>query len=170
MIPTHNSTMGIDIARSASIKHNMTSVVFSLEMSRNEITMRLLSAEARVHLQKLRNGQMGEDDWAKIAATMGKISEAPLFIDDSPNMSLMEIRAKCRRLKQKHDLKLVVIDYLQLMSSGKRVESPAAGGLRVLPSAQAAGQGARGPGHRHLAAEPWRRAAHRQAAADERPA
>src|SRR3954449_12148912 len=68
------STMGIDIARSASIKHNMTSVVFSLEMSRNEITMRLLSAEARVHLQKLRNGQMGEDDWAKIAATMGKIS------------------------------------------------------------------------------------------------
>lgn len=123
MIPTHNSTMGIDIARSASIKHNMTSVVFSLEMSRNEITMRLLSAEARVHLQKLRNGQMGEDDWAKIAATMGKISEAPLFIDDSPNMSLMEIRAKCRRLKQKHDLKLVVIDYLQLMSSGKRVES-----------------------------------------------
>ena len=117
------STMGIDIVRSASIKHDMTSVVFSLEMSRNEITMRLLSAEARVHLQKLRNGQMGEDDWAKIAATMGKISEAPLFIDDSPNMSLMEIRAKCRRLKQKHDLKLVVIDYLQLMSSGKRVES-----------------------------------------------
>ncbi len=117
------STMGIDIVRSASIKHGLTSVVFSLEMSRNEITMRLLSAEARVHLQKLRNGQMGEDDWAKIAATMGKISEAPLFIDDSPNMSLMEIRAKCRRLKQKHDLKLVVIDYLQLMSSGKRVES-----------------------------------------------
>ncbi|RHA38825.1 replicative DNA helicase [Cellulomonas rhizosphaerae] len=123
MVPTHNSTMGIDIARSASIKHGLTSVVFSLEMSRNEIAMRLLSAEARVHLQKLRNGQMGEDDWAKIATTMGKISEAPLFIDDSPNMSLMEIRAKCRRLKQRHDLKLVVIDYLQLMTSGKRVES-----------------------------------------------
>ncbi|WP_337975667.1 replicative DNA helicase [Cellulomonas sp. NTE-D12] len=123
MIPTHNSTLGIDIARSASIKHNMASVVFSLEMSRNEITMRLLSAEARVHLQKMRTGQMGEDDWAKVAQTMGKISEAPLFIDDSPNMSLMEIRAKCRRLKQRHDLKLVIIDYLQLMSSGKRVES-----------------------------------------------
>lgn len=123
MIPTHNSTLGIDIARSAAIKHNMASVVFSLEMSRNEITMRLLAAEARIHLQKLRNGQMGEDDWQKLAATTGKISEAPLFIDDSPNMSLMEIRAKCRRLKQRHDLKLVVIDYLQLMSSGKRVES-----------------------------------------------
>ncbi|SDR92916.1 replicative DNA helicase [Paraoerskovia marina] len=123
MIPTHNSTLGIDIARSASIKHDMTSVVFSLEMSRNEITMRLLSAEARIHLQKMRNGSMGEDDWQKLASTMGKITEAPLFIDDSPNMSLMEIRAKCRRLKQKHDLRLVVIDYLQLMTSGKRVES-----------------------------------------------
>lgn len=123
MVPTHNSTLGIDVVRSAAIKHNMAAVVFSLEMSRNEITMRLLSAEARVHLQKLRTGAMGEDDWAKIAATMGRISEAPLFIDDSPNMSLMEIRAKCRRLKQRHDLKLVVIDYLQLMTSGKRVES-----------------------------------------------
>ncbi|WP_019135581.1 replicative DNA helicase [Cellulomonas massiliensis] len=123
MVPTHNSTLGIDIVRSAAIKHNMTAVVFSLEMSRNEITMRLLSAEARVHLQKMRTGQMGDDDWAKVATTMGRISEAPLFVDDSPNMSLMEIRAKCRRLKQRHDLKLVVIDYLQLMTSGKRVES-----------------------------------------------
>ncbi|PRZ08824.1 replicative DNA helicase [Isoptericola sp. CG 20/1183] len=122
-IPTHNSTLAIDIARSASIKHQKTSVVFSLEMSRNEITMRLLSAEARVHLQKLRNGSLGDDDWQKLAKVMGKVSEAPLFIDDSPNMSLTEIRAKCRRLKQKHDLELVVIDYLQLMTSGKKVES-----------------------------------------------
>ncbi|WP_277212713.1 replicative DNA helicase [Isoptericola croceus] len=122
-IPTHNSTLAIDIARSASIKHQKTSVVFSLEMSRNEITMRLLSAEARVHLQKLRNGSLGDDDWQKLAKVMGKVSEAPLFIDDSPNMSLTEIRAKCRRLKQKHDLQLVVIDYLQLMTSGKKVES-----------------------------------------------
>lgn len=117
------STLGIDMIRAASIKHNMASVVFSLEMSRNEITMRLLAAEARIALQKMRTGQMGDEDWQKLASTMGRISEAPLFIDDSPNMSLMEIRAKCRRLKQKHDLKLVMIDYLQLMSSGKRVES-----------------------------------------------
>ncbi|MCL2091290.1 MAG: replicative DNA helicase [Micrococcales bacterium] len=117
------STLGIDCARSASIKHGLTSVVFSLEMSRNEITMRLLAAEARVHLQKLRTGQMGDDDWKRVAEACGRVSEAPLFIDDSPNMSLMEIRAKCRRLKQRHDLKLVIIDYLQLMSSGKRVES-----------------------------------------------
>jgi replicative DNA helicase len=117
------STLGIDIVRSASIKHNLASVVFSLEMSRNEITMRLLSAEGRVPLQNMRKGTMRDEDWQKLASTMGKVSQAPLFIDDSPNMSLMEIRAKCRRLKQRHDLKLVVIDYLQLMSSGKRVES-----------------------------------------------
>nr|WP_307793782.1 replicative DNA helicase [Actinotalea soli] len=117
------STIGLDIVRSASIKHGLTSVVFSLEMSRNEITMRMLSAEARVPLQNMRKGTMRDEDWQKLASTMGKLSQAPLFIDDSPNMSLMEIRAKCRRLKQRHDLKLVVIDYLQLMSSGKRVES-----------------------------------------------
>jgi replicative DNA helicase len=123
MIPTHNSTLGLDIARSASIHHQMASVMFSLEMGRNEITMRLLSAEARIPLQNMRKGTMREEDWTRLAKTMGDVSEAPFFIDDSPNMSLMEIRAKCRRLKQKHDLKLVVIDYLQLMTSGKRVES-----------------------------------------------
>ncbi|GAA3608331.1 hypothetical protein GCM10022223_25430 [Kineosporia mesophila] len=123
MIPTHNSTFGLDILRSAAIHHRMTSVMFSLEMGRNEITMRLLSAEARIPLQNMRKGTMREEDWTRLAKTMGDISDAPLFIDDSPNMSLMEIRAKCRRLKQRHDLKLVVIDYLQLMTSGKRVES-----------------------------------------------
>jgi replicative DNA helicase len=123
MIPTHNSTLGLDIARSAAIHHSMASVMFSLEMGRNEITMRLLSAEARIPLQNMRKGTMREEDWTRLAKTMGEVSEAPFFIDDSPNMSLMEIRAKCRRLKQKHDLKLVVIDYLQLMTSGKRVES-----------------------------------------------
>jgi replicative DNA helicase len=123
MIPTHNSTIGLDIARSAAIKHKMASVVFSLEMSRTEITMRMLSAEAGIQLQHMRKGTMREEDWTRLAATMGRVTDAPLFIDDSPNMSLMEIRAKCRRLKQRHNLKLVIIDYLQLMSSGKRVES-----------------------------------------------
>lgn len=123
MIPTHNSTIGLDICRSAAIKHKMAAVVFSLEMSRTEITMRMLSAEAGIQLQHMRKGTMREEDWTRLASTMGKISDAPLFIDDSPNMSLMEIRAKCRRLKQRHNLKLVVIDYLQLMTSGKRVES-----------------------------------------------
>jgi replicative DNA helicase len=117
------STLGIDIARAAAIKHNMAAAVFSLEMSRTEITMRILSAEATIQLQDLRKGLKNQEQWTKLARIMGKISNAPLFIDDSPNMSLMEIRAKCRRLKQQHNLRLVVIDYLQLMSSGKKVES-----------------------------------------------
>ena len=73
-------------------------------MSRNEITMRLLSAEARVPLHHMRTGQLTDDDWTRLARRMGEVSDAPLFIDDSPNMSMMEIRAKCRRLKQRHDL------------------------------------------------------------------
>jgi replicative DNA helicase len=117
------STLGLDFCRAASIHNNLTSVIFSLEMTRSEITMRLLSAEARVPLNHIRSGPMTDDDWNKVAATTGRISSAPLFIDDSPNMTMMEIRAKARRLKQRHDLRLIVIDYLQLMTSGKKVES-----------------------------------------------
>ena len=123
MIPTHNSTLALDFARAAAIKHNMATVLFSLEMGRNEITMRLLSAEARVPLSTMRTGQMNDDDWARLARRMSEVADAPLYIDDSPNMSMMEIRAKCRRLKQRNDLKFVIIDYLQLMSSPKRVEN-----------------------------------------------
>ncbi|RKS06649.1 replicative DNA helicase [Nocardiopsis sp. Huas11] len=123
MVPTHNSTLALDFARAASIKNEMTSVFFSLEMGRNEIVMRLLSAEARVPLHTMRSGLMTDEDWARLARRMGEVASAPLFIDDSPNMSMMEIRAKCRRLKQQHDLKLVIVDYLQLMSSPGRVES-----------------------------------------------
>ncbi|HZR53066.1 MAG TPA: replicative DNA helicase [Streptosporangiaceae bacterium] len=123
MVPTHNSTLALDFARAAAIKHGMSTVVFSLEMGRNEITMRLLSAEARVPMHTMRTGQMNDDDWARLARRMSEVADAPLYIDDSPNMSLMEIRAKCRRLKQRHDLKFVIIDYLQLMSSPKRVEN-----------------------------------------------
>ena len=122
-IPTHNSTLALDLARAASVTHGQTAVMFSLEMSRNEVTMRLLSAEARVPLHHMRTGQMGDEDWTRLARRMSEVVNAPLFIDDSPNMSMMEIRAKCRRLKQQHDLRLVIIDYLQLMTSPKRVEN-----------------------------------------------
>jgi replicative DNA helicase len=117
------STLALDFARAAAIRHGMATVLFSLEMGRNEITMRLLSAEARVPLSTMRTGQMNDDDWARLARRMSEVADAPLFIDDSPNMNLMEIRAKCRRLKQRNDLKFVIIDYLQLMSSPKRVEN-----------------------------------------------
>ena len=117
------STIGLDFARSCSIRHGMTSAVFSLEMSKSEIVMRLLSAEARIRLADMRAGRMSDEDWTRMARRMSEISEAPLFIDDSPNLTLMEIRAKARRLKQRNDLKLIILDYLQLMTSGRKVES-----------------------------------------------
>jgi replicative DNA helicase len=117
------STMGLDIARSASIKAGQASCIFSLEMSKTEITMRLLSAEARVPLHHMRSGSMTDDDWARLARRMGEVAEAPLYIDDSPNLTMMEIRAKARRLKQRKDLRLIVIDYLQLMTGNKKAES-----------------------------------------------
>nr|WP_206608453.1 replicative DNA helicase [Streptomyces orinoci] len=125
MVPTHNSTLALDFARACSIKHALPSVIFSLEMGRNEIAMRLLSAEARVALHHMRSGSMTDEDWTRLARRMPDVSAAPLYIDDSPNLSMMEIRAKCRRLKQRNDLKLIVIDYLQLMQSGgaRRPES-----------------------------------------------
>ena len=117
------STLALDIARSASIHHQMTTVFFSLEMSRTELAMRILSAEGKISMGRLKKGDLDTEGWTNLATLQGRIDSAPLFIDASPNMTLMEIRAKCRRLKQRNDLKLVVLDYLQLMSSGKKVES-----------------------------------------------
>jgi replicative DNA helicase len=117
------STLALDLCRAAAVKHDQTAAFFSLEMGRAEIAMRLLSAETSVPLQHMRKGTVDSRDWTTIAQTRGRINDAPFYIDDSPNMTLVEIRAKCRRLKQQHNLKLVVIDYLQLMTSGKKVES-----------------------------------------------
>lgn len=118
------STLGIDFARSAALHHQLTAIVFSLEMSKVELAQRIISAETNIPLAAMRRAEdITPDRWNTLNNFWTKMQNAPLFIDDSPNMSLMEIRAKCRRLKQTNDLKLVVIDYLQLMSSGKRVES-----------------------------------------------
>jgi replicative DNA helicase len=117
------STLGLDLIRACSIKDRATSVIFSLEMSKSEIMMRLLSAEARVPLHHLRNGYMSDDDWTNLARRMGEVADAPIYIDDSANLTMMEIRSKARRLRHQRDVRLVVVDYMQLMTSGKRVES-----------------------------------------------
>jgi replicative DNA helicase len=117
------STVSMDIARHAAIRHKQASAIFSLEMSKVEMVMRLLSAEARVPLHVLRSGHLTDDDWSRMAKRMGEIGEAPIFVDDTPAMNLADIRAKARRLKQRHNLKLLVVDYLQLMTSAKRTES-----------------------------------------------
>ncbi|WP_296647306.1 replicative DNA helicase [Rhodoluna sp.] len=117
------STLALDFARNAAVRHNRATVFFSLEMGRAEIAMRMLSAESQIPLQNMRKGSIADSDWTRLAAVRGQINDAPLYIDDSPNMTLVEIRAKCRRLTQRVPLKMIVIDYIQLMTSGKKVES-----------------------------------------------
>ncbi|RMB61667.1 replicative DNA helicase [Tessaracoccus antarcticus] len=117
------STFALDICRAAALHHDLCSAFFSLEMSRTEIVMKVLSAEASIPLNKIRGGKMDESDWQRITDKSVMMEKKPLFIDDSPNLTMMEIRAKARRLKQRHDLQLIAIDYIQLMSSGKKVES-----------------------------------------------
>lgn len=117
------STLALDFARSAAIKHKVPTVFFSLEMNAMEISQRLISAEASVYLSDIRKADLKGDAWRRITATQPKLIDTPLLIDDSPNLTLTEIRAKCRRLKQQHGIKLVIIDYLQLLTSGGKVES-----------------------------------------------
>ncbi len=117
------STLGLDFCRAASIKGDMSSAIFSLEMTGAEIAMRLLSAEAKVGIHHMRGGGMSSKDWDSISRAMPKVQSASIVIDDSPNMTMPEIRSKARRIKKMQGLDFVVIDYLQLMTSGKRVEN-----------------------------------------------
>jgi replicative DNA helicase len=117
------STLGLDIARAASVKNGLPSAIFSLEMSKTEITMRLLSAEARVPLHHMRSGTMTDDDWTASPAGWARSPRRRSTSTTRPNLTMMEIRAKARRLRQRNDLRLIVIDYLQLMSGNKKAES-----------------------------------------------
>lgn len=118
------STIALDFVRHASIVHRKTSVVFSLEMSKSEIVQRMISAETGVKLGDMRGGTLSDEDWAKISNKASDLELSPIFVDDSPGLTMVTIRAKARQLKQRHgSLGMVVVDYLQLMSSGQRVES-----------------------------------------------
>ena len=119
----HNSALMGDFALHAAVKQKAPVVIFSLEMSRNEIVQRFLSSEAKVDSQRIRKGSLQEQDWGRLSNALGRLHEAPIFIDDSASVSLMEIRAKCRRLKAKYGLGIVIIDYLQLMQSPRRSEN-----------------------------------------------
>ncbi|MFH8642259.1 replicative DNA helicase [Streptomyces goshikiensis] len=117
------STLALDFARACSIRDGLPSVFFSLEMGVSEINMRMLSAEARVALHHMRGGNLSEDDWKAISRKTPAIEAAPLYLDDSPDLTMLQIRSKCRRMQQKHGLSLIVVDYLQLMESGRRAEN-----------------------------------------------
>lgn len=119
----HNSSLVLNLAQYVSVELKRPAIIFSLEMSKLEIVNRMLSAEARIESTKLRTGKLDDLDWRKLSDALGRLSDAPLFIDDTPSITLMEIRAKCRRLKQRQGLDLVIVDYLQLMNSHGRVDS-----------------------------------------------
>ena len=107
----------LNIAQHAAIKCKVPTAIFSLEMSKEQVGNRLLSMESNVDSQRLRTGALQDDDWDKISASISGLSNAPLFVDDTPGITITEMRAKCRRLKVEKNLGLVVIDYLQLMSA-----------------------------------------------------
>lgn len=117
------SSLALNVVQYAGVKAKLPTAIFSLEMSREQVVQRLLCAEARVDAHKLRTGYLSESDWPKLTTAAGVLSEAPIYIDDSPAISVLEIRAKARRLKAKHNLGLIVIDYLQLMQGRTGVES-----------------------------------------------
>ncbi len=113
----------LNIAQNAAIRHNIPTAIFSLEMSREQLTNRMLCSEAMMDAQKLRTGDLTDEDWETLISAMGPLSDAPIYIDDTPGISPMDLRAKCRRLKLEKGLGLIIIDYLQLMSGNGRNDS-----------------------------------------------
>lgn len=117
------TALGLNIAQNVAVKFNIPVAIFSLEMSGDQVVQRLLCAEALVDQQRLRTGFLNEDDWPRLLKAANALSEAPIFIDDTPAITLLELRSKARRLKLEHGVGLLVIDYLQLIQAGRRVEN-----------------------------------------------
>jgi len=113
----------LSLALNAGVHGKNATAIFSLEMSKGQLVQRMLCSEARVNMHQLRSGTLPKRDLPKLSFAAGPLSESPIFIDDTPSITVLELRAKARRLKAQHDLKLIVIDYLQLMGSSSRVEN-----------------------------------------------
>ena len=110
------SAFAINIAANVAVQSNVPVAIFNLEMSKEQIGNRILCSEAMVDSNKIRTGQIDDEDWVKLAGTIGRLSDAPIYIDDTPGITITEIRAKCRKLKLEKEIGLVVIDYLQLIA------------------------------------------------------
>lgn len=117
------TSLALGIASNVALQHKIPVAIFSLEMSRQQLAQRLMCAEARVDAQRLRTGNLKEEDWPKLSNAVGRLAEAPIFIDDTANITIMEVRAKARRLMAKEPLGLIIVDYLQLMQGGGRSEN-----------------------------------------------
>ncbi|MBD3246509.1 MAG: replicative DNA helicase [Candidatus Omnitrophica bacterium] len=117
------SALATTIAEHVAVNEKQPVVIFSLEMSKEQLMQRFLCSQAKVNIQKLRTGFLAPSEWPVLTSAAGRLSEAPLFIDDTPAMSIFELRAKARRLKAHHDIKLILVDYLQMMRGPRRGES-----------------------------------------------
>ena len=117
------SSLALGMVEHAGIVEKVPTAIFSLEMSKEQLVQRMLCSHARVDAQKVRTGYLATSDWPRLTAAAGKLSEAPIFIDDTPGISVMELRAKARRLKAQQDIKLIVLDYMQLMRGSSGIES-----------------------------------------------
>src|SRR5688572_13435972 len=118
------SALGLGVALNLAVRRNVPVGLFTLEMSKSEVTQRLMCSEAKVESQRLRTGKLSADDWPRLTAACDKLAKAPIYVDDTGSITMMEIRSKARRLKQKHpDLGLIIVDYIQLMTSGTTAEN-----------------------------------------------
>lgn len=117
------SALAIGMAEYAGVIEKMPLAIFSLEMSKEQLVQRMLCSHAKVDAHKVRTGYLATSDWPRLTAAAGKLSEAPIFIDDSPAISVMELRAKARRLKSHHDIQLIILDYMQLMRGSAGIEN-----------------------------------------------
>lgn len=117
------TSLGLNVARNVALKVGLPVLVFSLEMSKEQVAQRLLCSEAALSSQKLRNGFLNEEEWRRLSSALGRLGEAKIFIDDTPSISVMEVRTKCRRLQAEHGLGMVIVDYLQLMRPSKKAEN-----------------------------------------------
>jgi len=117
------TAFALNMAQNVAVRNHATVAIFSLEMSKEQLVQRIICAEANIDSQRLRTGFLEENDWPKLTMAIGTLSEAPIYIDDTPNISVAEMRSKCRRLQAEHDLKLIVIDYLQLVRGKARSEN-----------------------------------------------
>jgi replicative DNA helicase len=122
-VVTHNTAFALSIAQHVGIKLHMKILVLSLEMSAQQLVQRMLSSEGRVDSLSVRTGRLQAQDWHRLTSAAGRLSEAPIFIDDSPGLSVLEVRAKARRMKAEHGLDLIVIDYLQLMRGRSNLDN-----------------------------------------------
>jgi replicative DNA helicase len=118
------SALGLGVALNLAVRRNVPVGLFTLEMSKSEVTQRLMCSEAKVESQRLRTGKLSADDWPRLTAACDKLAKAPIYVDDTGSITMMEIRSKARRLKSKHpELGLIIVDYLQLMTSGTSAEN-----------------------------------------------